>query len=142
MDKPLLLRPEGLAWGLGGWAGLGAMAYMLPPLMRRLKGKMMTDLESAMLNLLVPLIDMLRAIEKERDAEKEKARSLMEEGIELTKQNKDLQAEIKSMQIAADAGAGQVQALQLALVELRGERDALVLLTASAKRKARGAGAA
>lgn len=122
MDKLPLSMPKGMAdtWGAMGAFGLGALAlpYIWSTLVGDLKGKTMTALENAMLNFIVPLIDTLRAVEKERDTERDRARKYLDQYREMESTNKDLESDVARLRAEAQDAASRAADARLKIDEL------------------------
>jgi hypothetical protein len=102
VDLKGLSAKAGPLMAVPSWAALGV--GMLPAILGYLgtygyaagwKGKKMSALENALLNLIGPLVDQLRAVEKERDTSYERNAQFRKEAIEHAEKIRGLEGEIK-----------------------------------------------
>ena len=109
------------SWDLAGFGGIGLATLLMGPYLYGMmfKGKTMTVLENALLNLIGPLIDTLRNVENERDVEKEKNKKLFDKNVELDRVNKELRASNEAFQAEMVAGSERLLGLQKELSECR-----------------------
>jgi hypothetical protein len=86
---------------LPGWALGIPLGLMLGPILAyglfSKKDKKMTALENALLNLVAPLIDTLRGVEKERDDLRDKNRKLIDESFKHGTETAKLEDQVRRL---------------------------------------------